>query len=290
MTGRGCRGHLSVGDDRRFERITSDFGHVTRHLARCQTDALTSVLSTGGFLRTVIGDVGRPVVKLGARHRVLFVGGRTLGILGLGERGIVHRSTRRLSLGGSLLHHLVHRLIDPNSGGRPLGVCTSGGRDCFGTTCVPVGGDGTSGSRPRGLNSIVLLGGVARFGRLSSTGAAFVSAVSRRLGAPVSTVVVDLRLLRSGHINALGRRRRRLSGDVGSDDRHLLRVANRLLGVARMRTKGLRVVPGVAGPVRLVRCTVGTGRIRTSGFGVRVRIRCPRRGVNGLFMSDRGVT
>lgn len=290
VTGRGCRGELSVEKCRRFERISSDFGHVTRGLARCHSDALTSVLSTGGFLRTIIGDVRRPVVNLGARQRVLFVGGRTLGMLGVGHRGMVQGSTRRLSLGGSLLHELVHRLIAPNRGGRPLGVCTSGGRDCFRTSCVPVRGTTTRRKRTQGLKSIVLLGGVARFGRLSSTGAAFVSAVSRRLGAPVSTVVVDLRLLRSGEINSLGNRRRRLSGGVESGDRHLLSVAKRLLGVARIRTNGLRVVPGVAGPVRLVRCTVGTGRMRTSGFGVRVRISCPRRGVPGLFMSDRGVT
>lgn len=279
--------------------MSGGFGHVTGHLRSCRTDALSSVVTSGGCVRAVVGDVGRPVVNLGGSVRVLFVGSRTLGIVGLGHRRIVGRSTRSVSLHGSLLHHLVHRLIrvpkrpigsGRGRGGRPLGVCTSGGRDFFRMGCVDVSRPKGSKIAVRGGKCIVVLGGVARFGRLSSTGAAFVSAVSRRLGAPVSTVVVDLRLLRSRHVKTLGRRRRSLTGDVGRGDRQLLGVANRLLGVARMRSKGLRLGPGVAGPVRLVRCTVGTGHIRTRGFGVRVRIRCPRSGVNGLFISDRGVT
>lgn len=229
------------------------------------------------------------MVKLSQSHSVLFTGSRTLAVLGLGHRGIVKGSTARLTLGGSLLHQLMHRLVRRSGGGRPLGVCTSSGRDCFRTGCVPVRIVSNSKHRARCINSIVLLGGVARFGRLSSTGAAFVSAVSRRLGAPVSTVLVDLGLLRSGHVKSVGSRRVTLTKDVQRDDSHLLRVANRLLGVARIRTNGLRLGPGVAGPVRLVSCTVGTGHIRTRHFGYRVRIRCPR-GVSGLFMSDRGVT
>ena len=276
-----------------FADVSKNFNRMAKRLADYHASTLSQMMAQKKYMETVINSVREPIIGLDENHNILFINDEALSVINLNRDEVINKSAQDISLHNDLIRRLTRGLLDTlestqtDEKNEPLKIYADDKESYFQVKYMSI-------SRPTKVDPnvtenggyVIMLKNITEFKQLDSAKTTFISTISHELKTPISTIMMNLQLLKDKRVGNLNEEQAELAQSISDESDRLLTITSELLNMTQVESGKLQLKPRVTKPIELIDYAIKANRVQAEKFNIQIEVQYPESKIGKLFVDS----